>query len=296
MPKNTEESYGGDWTKRKLEILRGYLNAYTRALKERPSKDNPFKLMYIDAFAGTGKVELKTKSKDLADVREFLDGSAEIAVKIYNAKPFDELVFIEKDHARYKKLLDLKSRYKSRNIQAINGDSNDCLRELCGSWETGYGENWRGVLFLDPFATEVDWATIEAVAKTQALDTWIWFPISNIARMLPIDREPDLISESLTRNLMRIFGDESWRESYDNPKQKRIFLDGPRYRDPGVDGIVEIYKGRLQSLVGGRFLKKSHQFKNSRNSRMFELFFFAGSDSPRAINLSHRIATHLMED
>ncbi|MDD9884412.1 MAG: three-Cys-motif partner protein TcmP [Gammaproteobacteria bacterium] len=293
MTKSTEKLYGGDWTKRKLEILRGYLNAYTQALKWQPSKDKPFKLMYIDAFAGTGKVELRSKSRYLADIREFLDGSAEIAVKIYNKKPFDKLVFVEQKLTRYKKLLDLKRRYESQNIEVINGDSNDYLQALCSSWQTGYGGNWRGVLFLDPFATEVDWVTIEAVAKTRAFDTWIWFPVSSIARMLPKYREPDQIS---AENLIRIFGDESWRELYDNPKQKRLPLGGPKSRDPGVDGIVKIYKGRLRSIVSGRFLKESHQFKNSRNSRMFELLFFAGSGNPNAINLSHKIANHLMKN
>jgi three-Cys-motif partner protein len=41
--------FGGDWTATKLEILKGYLGAYTIALK-----DQPFKTAYIDAFAGTG--------------------------------------------------------------------------------------------------------------------------------------------------------------------------------------------------------------------------------------------------
>ena len=32
---------------------------------------------------------------------------------------------------------------------------------------------WRGVLFLDPFATQVKWSTIERIAGFNALDTWI---------------------------------------------------------------------------------------------------------------------------
>lgn len=42
-------SFGGDWTERKLAIVREYLGRYTLALK-----DQPFELWYIDAFAGTG--------------------------------------------------------------------------------------------------------------------------------------------------------------------------------------------------------------------------------------------------
>jgi three-Cys-motif partner protein len=42
-------AFGGDWTTAKLDVLAGYLKAYTTALKSQP-----FLLEYIDAFAGTG--------------------------------------------------------------------------------------------------------------------------------------------------------------------------------------------------------------------------------------------------
>ncbi len=50
-------NYGGSWTIKKLDILEKYLNAYTTALKGQP-----FKLAYIDAFAGTGYLELDEKA------------------------------------------------------------------------------------------------------------------------------------------------------------------------------------------------------------------------------------------
>ena len=34
----------------------------------------------------------------------------------------------------------------------------------------------RAVLFLDPYGMQVEWATIEAVAKTKAIDLWLLFP------------------------------------------------------------------------------------------------------------------------
>ena len=48
----TTPVFGGSWTQEKLNILRGYLDAYTTALK-----DQPFKLIYIDAFAGSGNLD-----------------------------------------------------------------------------------------------------------------------------------------------------------------------------------------------------------------------------------------------
>lgn len=49
------ENYGSQhWTPLKLEIVRKYLAAYTTALK-----NTPFRTHYIDAFAGTGYVDLR---------------------------------------------------------------------------------------------------------------------------------------------------------------------------------------------------------------------------------------------
>ena len=48
----SSSSFGGPWTQEKLEILRRYLNAYTDVLKKQP-----FKLTYVDAFAGAGLLE-----------------------------------------------------------------------------------------------------------------------------------------------------------------------------------------------------------------------------------------------
>jgi three-Cys-motif partner protein len=45
----TTQSFGGDWTSDKLGRVSKYLDAYKQALKNQP-----FYLIYIDAFAGTG--------------------------------------------------------------------------------------------------------------------------------------------------------------------------------------------------------------------------------------------------
>jgi len=77
--------FGGDWTGQKLAMLQEYLGRYTTALKNQP-----FQLVYIDAFAGTGYREEKKRGRrqlllaDLAggEPQKFFDGSARIAVQI----------------------------------------------------------------------------------------------------------------------------------------------------------------------------------------------------------------------
>jgi len=45
----------------------------------------------------------------------------------------------------------------------------------------------RGVIFLDPYGMEVSWETVEAIARTEALDCWYFFPLSGLYRNAPKD-------------------------------------------------------------------------------------------------------------
>ncbi len=137
------QRFGGAWTQEKLDILERYLDAYTTALKNQP-----FRLMYIDAFAGTG--EIATAHDDgSSEVSQFIRGSTARAAGIVD-KSFDRLIFVEKDPDRSAELEKLKTKYHGRDIVIENSEANDFLSNLNEDWQ-----RWRGVLFLDPFATEV---------------------------------------------------------------------------------------------------------------------------------------------
>ena len=270
-------TYGGSWTLEKLKILESYLDAYTTALKNKS-----FKLLYIDAFAGTGYVEFEDE-----DVKYLIDGSAAIAARI-NDKPFDRLIFIENDLDRCKELAKLKRRHPNRDMQIENLDANDYLKNLRQEWN-----NLRGVLFIDPFATQVQWSTIEKVASFNALDTWILFPTFAIARMLPRSKRPDDINPGLAKRLTIVFGDESWRNLYQKSPQLNLFGTDEHERVSGVNGLIDIYKSKLESLFQDRFLSKSRTLKNSKNSALFEFLFCVGNLS--GIGPAKRIAKHILD-
>ena len=278
--RSANTGFGGPWTEEKLAILKKYLDAYTTALKNKS-----FRLIYIDAFAGTGEVELTSVDEGK---KEFIEGSAKIAMDV-DKKPFDEYIFVEKDQDRCIQLNSLKEAYQNKNIQIENEDANDFLQNLQKDWR-----RYRGVLFLDPFATEVAWATIEKIASYEALDTWILFPTSAIARMLPKKREPDNISQKWVNRLNRIYGDESWRNLYSVNPQISLFGDEEQQRPEGIDGLIEIYKSKLDQLFGDRFLNQSRTLKNSKNSALFEFLFCVGN--PNGIGPARRIAEHILKD
>ena len=284
---NRSNRFGGPWTAEKLSILEGYLDASTTALKYKP-----FSLAYIDAFAGTGRIN--TRNAD-PDVRSFLKGSARIAVDIAG-KQFDRLIFVESDAEKCEELNRIRVEYPRRDIKIHQSDANEFLHSL----ELDK-RGWRGVLFLDPFATAVEWSTIRAIARMEMLDTWLLFPVYAISRLLPRLSKPEDISPEWASRLTRVYGDESWSTLYQpRPPSRQIRLvplpnTDPEYaRDPGVTGMLNVYKKNLGKLFGTRLLAESRALTNSNNATLFEFIFCAGNPNPRAVCAAHRIAKHLM--
>ncbi len=286
------ETWGGTWTIQKLNMLEQYLNSYTTALKTQH-----FHLVYIDAFAGSGFIYPKCKDTDLLSVlkeeqKEFYEGSASIALKI-DKKRFDQLIFIEQDHKRCEQLKRLKEGGES-HVRVFNAEANASLRKI--SKEISGNKKWRGVLFLDPYGIEVEWATIEKIAKCKALDTWILFPTHVVSRLLPVSKNPDDIPPPVAQKLTRVFGDYSWKKLYSVNLEQTLFdgVNKVHKRDSGAEGIVELYKRKLGNLFGSRLMKKSKTLVNSRSSPLYEFIFCVGSTSPKAIALAKRFADHVL--
>ena len=271
--------YGGQWTVEKLDILERYLDAYTTAMKNQP-----FKLIYIDAFAGTGYIN---PTRDDTDVKTFIAGSAARAIRIGN-KPFDKLIFIEKNINRFNNLKTLQQNHPNRAVTVENSDANSYLQNLEMEWKT-----WRGVLFLDPFATEVEWSTIQTIAGFNALDIWLLFPVSAVSRILPRSRKPDDIDSRWVDRLNRVFGNESWRNLYQENPQSDMFDKPGHIRAPGVDDLSSIYKENLKELFGGRFMRESRTLKTFKDAPLFEFIFCAGH--PDGARLAKKIAGYIID-
>ncbi len=284
----SEDEFGGLWTEVKLDIVEKYLKAYTTALKWRPRRDRPFKLLYIDAFAGSGWIV--QDDPDNPGAKRLISGSADRAAQV-DDKPFDRLIFVEKNPRRCGKLEDIRARYHHhRNIEIYQDDANLFLKNLREDWR-----NCRGVLFLDPYAVEVEWSTIEKIAGYRALDVWILFPIHAVVRMLNRDQMPE---EHLREKLTQFFGNKSWERLYQLAYQYVLLgeedIQEIVYREQGVDALINVYRDNLRNLFGPRLLEQSKRLGSSSNPHLFELFFCAGSLSERAIRASFTIARHLI--
>lgn len=94
-----------------------------------------FNLCYIDAFAGSGEIDIPGRGK--------LPGSA---IRAFDYE-FDRLIFIE-DDPDYTDLLRQRIQVHPSGNKAIiyQGDCNDLLSQICTfPWRSN---NWRGEYFL----------------------------------------------------------------------------------------------------------------------------------------------------
>ena len=271
--------FGGQWTDEKLAILGDYVDAYTTALKKQR-----FTLTYVDAFAGAGSYEVA--EDDYSEFHEFRRGSPIIALEVED-RPFDKLVFIEKDARSAGALMTRLNRYRGRQIQVVPGDANIEIPNFCNCM----GPFDRAVVFLDPYATEVSWPTVKAIAKTKKIDCWILFPLMAVTRNMPIDREPD---EKEAMTLDRVFGERNhWQGGYRDSLQMSFLSTEPRReRTWGSEQIAARYKERLATIFE-RVAITSRTLRNSRNVPLFELFFAAGNS--RGASIAVQIADYILK-
>ncbi len=293
-------AFGGDWTDDKLRILEGYLKAYTTALKEQN-----FRLLYVDAFAGTGYVNVG--SEDLAqgklltsengwdnEAANVLKGSARRAIEV-DDRPFDYFLFVELNPEYAAELSKLKYEFRDRNIRVISEEANKFLQDWCTSQNQRLGTPWRrerAVVFIDPYATQVNWQTVQRIAETKSVDLWILFPLSAITRMLPNAREPD---EANATNLDRVFGGPEWREVlYQSSSQPTWFGDDKTetVRDD-QQAIVDLYQRKLEGVFPA-VAPNPMMFRNSNNSPLFAFMFAAANPGPGG-RIALTIAKHLLD-
>lgn len=276
--------WGEAWTVEKLGILEKYLDAYTTALKHKD-----FALWYIDAFAGTGRISLPASAVgqddeiEIKDGRAFLDGSAKIAADIRD-KPFDKLIFIEKESARAESL---QNRIGSDNrVDIRNDEANQELQRIC---QTTPWHGTRAVVFLDPFGTQVEWKTVKSLAQTQCIDVWILFPTMAARRLLPRDKLPEH-----EPRLNRVFGNDAWKDLYEEKRQPTLYEEEvvSYHSDRGTEAIVRRYREQMEKIFAG--VSKAKSLRHPRkNSVLFDLVFAVSN--PKAEPLAMRIARHILQ-
>lgn len=291
-----KQTFGGDWTEDKLERVRKYLCAYTKIFARNP-RARCFTTTYVDAFAGEGKrIDPKTMQDDPTlffdegpdiDRDMFKKGSARIALEVN--PPFDHYLFIESSDGRVRELRRMVDEYDDRKTQVHRGEANEALRDWCASTD------WRmhrAVVFLDPFGMQVEWETVEAIARTKAIDLWWLFPLGiGVSRLLTRSEPPPA---HWAKRLTSTLGTEEWREAFYRVKEDETLFgpDVAERREANHVAIAAFVVSRLRKVFA-KVAENPLHLRNSRGTPIYLLCFAAGN--PKGASTAVRIAQYILK-
>ena len=140
---------------------------------------------------------------------------------------------------------------------------------------------------------QVDWSTVEAVARTRAIDMWLLFPLGIGVNRLAT-RSGD-IPIGWREALTRLFGTTDWEERFYRTETVPDLFDGERERivKASQDVIGSFFVERLRSIFAA-VLDPPLVLRNSLQNPLYLLCFAAGNEKGGAIAL--KIARHLVRN
>ena len=248
-----------DYAKDKLTILNGYMARFTTAMKDSKWRA----LNYIDLQAGPGKNRF-SPSGDIMLGSPLLARSTRF--------PFDNLFLVEMESPEFDALetrIGVGDRAASANL--YNDDCNVAVDSIVG--QIGQTDSqfvpgqWPSLnlAFLDPEGLEVEWKTVEKLARMNRMDLIINFSTSGITRNAGqfVDRDEETVFD-------RFFGTREWRPIYRRTRHN----GGPMVRR----ALIDFYLGRLNAMGYVQTERQEREFKNQRNVQIYTMIFASKSD------------------
>lgn len=277
-----QHRFGGVWTLLKLIALEKYLSAFATALSKQH-----FKLVYIDAFAGTGRCDVKIDGEKTS-----VDGSARIALR--TRPPFHHFCFVELAAKKLSALQALADEYPGRSIEIIRDDANAALKKICSDYDW---KNTRAVLFLDPFGLHVEWATLKAIAQTGAIDVWYLFPYSGLYRQAA--KNAQALDPDKEAAITRCLGTDEWRQQFYAPqRQSDLFGSQADVREADHHDMLKYVSERLKEVFPAvsdpKVLYQHGDLKAPSGAPLFALYFAASNPRPKAFGLAMNIAKDVL--
>jgi three-Cys-motif partner protein len=241
------------WTEEKLMILETYLAAFAAACKKAGGWYG------LDLFAGPGLNWSETRGCER-------DGSPLIALEAKSPKA-SKVIAAESSGNSFQALQARTERYGER-IHLFRGDANEIIAEMLAAIPPAAP----AFAFLDPEGSELEWGTVEAVAAhkrgrspTKIEQLILFATDTGFMRLAP--GHPDLVT--------RIFGDESWRKTYERRQAGDLSADDARSE------YVRLYAGGLKRL--GYKVVLDRQIVKSSGQPMYFLIFATDHDAGERI-------------
>jgi three-Cys-motif partner protein len=288
-----KDSWGGSWTEQKLDAFEKYVGAYL-TIMNKYRDEYGWKLIYFDAFAGSGKRGITKEDKQMDQLfditpeeESIYQGAAERVIRI-ERRGFDYYYFIEKDEVSRKELENLLSTVKiekNLDLHFSGEDANEQLHILADTMKKN--RNLCSLTLLDPFGMQVNWDSIKQLKDTRT-DLWILIPSGVIINRL-LERDGKLKN---IEKLVSFFGlsEQELREYFyeQDKKSNGLFGLGSETQKVSmpIQRITELYIQQLKTI----FKEVTPKPLEMRNSRNFPLFHFAfASNNSTALRIANDI-------
>jgi three-Cys-motif partner protein len=194
--------------------------------------------------------------------------------------------FIEQTDWRVEKLKKLVGEFPNRNIAVYHGDCNRIIRGQVLP-QLSYTSRKRAFAFIDPFGMQMEWSTMEQLAKARTVEIILNFPVMAINRGA-LRKHPEKLSEPSRNRLNRFWGPEGWM--VDLYEEERT-LFGPEATKKQLSGkeFGRVYKERLGSIFP--HCTDPILMTNSKNAPLYCLIF-AGHNATGKRIAEHIFASH----
>ena len=126
-----------------------------------------------------------------------------------------------------------------------NEEANQYLLEWCKATDW---RRTRAVVFLDPYGMQVEWALLQEIARTRAIDLWFLFPLGVAVMRLLTRKEPP--PETWANRLTRICGTDDWRQQlYQRRQAQTLFgAEESEQREADYKAVATFFLDRLKVI------------------------------------------------
>ncbi|SPT59258.1 three-Cys-motif partner protein TcmP [Actinomadura madurae] len=252
----------GWWTEQKLDILSDYLAGFSRASAKAKCT------VYLDLFAGQAENLSREKS------RHTIEGSPKRALAVN--PPLSVLRFFELPAHAVRLEQSLRSEYPDRDFKVVPGD---CNKTIDATLAELAHLNWAPTFaFLDQQSTEVQWPTLEKLAKHKRRGKWkteLWLLCASglIPRGLRIRQEVD---QSVADKMNALFGTDSWTQALEATRED--ILSGPEFKAE----LTNLMRWRMEQVLGYR-TTRTFKVVNTNGHEIFDMIFATDHDAGSTI-------------
>ena len=146
-------------------------------------------------------------------------------------------------------------------------------------------------MFLDPYALELKWETLEKISKCGVVDLWYLFPLS-VIRLMAKDKD---ITDGNKEKVTSILGTNEWLDELFFESQQLDLFGDTHYERVEYNKVLEYIKKRFATIFpfvspNSKILKNE-----SKNAPMFMLCFMMTNTSPPAQRLASKIVKGVIE-